>query len=83
MKMRFSLTFTLLFMSLVAAASAQTGKAPAKPARLVTNFYKVTRICPKAESLVKQITEEKVGKDPTLAAKLLRVHYHDCFVRVC
>lgn len=45
------------------------------------NFYRFTR-CPQAERLVRDITRSKVQNDPTLAAKLLRVHYHDCFVKV-
>ncbi|XP_060191881.1 peroxidase 24-like [Lycium barbarum] len=46
------------------------------------NFYKSTR-CPNAEQLVRDITWSKAKSDPTLGAKLLRVHYHDCFVRGC
>ncbi|KAK4372533.1 hypothetical protein RND71_007917 [Anisodus tanguticus] len=46
------------------------------------NFYKSTR-CPNAEQLVRDITWRKAKSDPTLGAKLLRVHYHDCFVRGC
>ncbi|CAI9118699.1 OLC1v1020299C1 [Oldenlandia corymbosa var. corymbosa] len=46
------------------------------------NFYRSTT-CPQAENLVRQATRSKVRSDPTLAAKILRVHYHDCFVRGC
>lgn len=45
------------------------------------NFYK--KSCPQAEKLVRDITWSKAQADPTLGAKLLRVHYHDCFVRGC
>ncbi|KAI3821985.1 hypothetical protein L1987_09565 [Smallanthus sonchifolius] len=34
------------------------------------------------EETVKDIVWSKVDADPTMAAKLLRLHYHDCFVRV-
>lgn len=46
------------------------------------NFYKSTR-CPNAEQLIRDITWSKAKNDATLGAKLLRVHYHDCFVRGC
>ena len=45
------------------------------------NFYKNS--CPKAEQLVRDITWRKAQSDDKLGAKLLRMHYHDCFVRVC
>ncbi|KAF8016958.1 hypothetical protein BT93_H2223 [Corymbia citriodora subsp. variegata] len=45
------------------------------------NFYK--KSCPQAEKLVRDITWSKAQADPTLGAKLLRVHYHDCFVQGC
>ncbi|GFP81888.1 peroxidase 24 [Phtheirospermum japonicum] len=49
---------------------------------LRTDFYRTTR-CPQAEQLVRQVTWENARDDPTLGAKLLRVHYHDCFVKGC
>lgn len=75
-----SLLLALLLVSLVAAKKV---KPPVKPAGLIPDFYKVTRSCPQAEQLVRQLTWDKVRKDSTLGAKILRVHYHDCFVRVC
>lgn len=49
--------------------------------KLKMKFYHKT--CPEAEDIVNEIVSEKVKANPSLAAKLLRVHYHDCFVRVC
>ncbi|OVA04307.1 Plant peroxidase [Macleaya cordata] len=50
-------------------------------ADLTINFYNTT--CPEAEQVVQNITWKRVGDGPALAAKLLRLHYHDCFVRGC
>ncbi|PON76348.1 Peroxidase [Trema orientale] len=44
-------------------------------------FYKNT--CSRAEDIVKEETEKHVGANPNLPAKLLRMHFHDCFVRGC
>jgi hypothetical protein len=49
--------------------------------QLIYNFYK--KSCPSAESIVQQVVKKYIGADPTLAASILRLHYHDCFVRVC
>ncbi|KAI4345504.1 hypothetical protein L6164_012620 [Bauhinia variegata] len=39
--------------------------------------------CPRVKTIVRDIIWDKVRNDTTLAAKLLRLHYHDCFVRGC
>ncbi|KAI6693150.1 hypothetical protein NL676_020860 [Syzygium grande] len=44
------------------------------------NFYK--KSCPQAEKLVRDITWSKSQADPSLGAKLLRLHFHDCFVQL-
>ncbi|KAG9457530.1 hypothetical protein H6P81_002038 [Aristolochia fimbriata] len=50
-------------------------------AGLKANFYK--KSCPNAEKIVKNITQTRTAADPDTAADLLRLHYHDCFVRGC
>lgn len=38
--------------------------------------------CPKLESIIRKQMEKVIKKDVGLAAALLRVHFHDCFVQV-
>lgn len=45
------------------------------------DFYK--SCCPSAESTVEKVVKKYIKKDETLAAPLLRMHFHDCFVRGC
>ncbi|MCO5583666.1 hypothetical protein L7F22_037579 [Adiantum nelumboides] len=44
-------------------------------------FY--DRSCPTAESLVKAIVRAHTQADITIPSALLRLHFHDCFVRGC
>lgn len=44
------------------------------------NYYDKT--CPAAESTVTKIVTNAVKKDKTVSAALLRMHFHDCFIRV-
>lgn len=62
---------SVLFLGIVTLCNAQG---------LSLHYYKKT--CPKVESIVKKETARIISAAPTLAAPFLRMHFHDCFVRV-
>ncbi|XP_058068190.1 peroxidase 57-like [Magnolia sinica] len=48
---------------------------------LELNFYRNS--CPQAEAVVRKAVEEHFLRDPSIPAGLLRLHFHDCFIRGC
>ncbi|KAA8518345.1 hypothetical protein F0562_015772 [Nyssa sinensis] len=54
---------------------------PLVMADLQVGFYGST--CPQAESIVRQVVQKRFSTDRSITAALLRMHFHDCFVRGC
>ncbi|XP_009146264.1 peroxidase 40 [Brassica rapa] len=50
---------------------------------IVLEFGLYRNSCPEAESIVYSWVETAVLQDPRMAASLLRLHFHDCFVNGC
>ncbi|CAN1232378.1 Peroxidase 3 [Linum perenne] len=65
--------FTLLLTLLAILASSAE-------AQLQMNFY--SQSCPKAEQIVLDYVKKHISNAPSLASPLLRMHFHDCFVRM-
>lgn len=55
--------------------------AQAKSQGLKVGFYSKT--CPQVEGIVRKVVFDAMKKAPTVGAPLLRMFFHDCFVRVC
>lgn len=49
-------------------------------ADLRVGFYNAS--CPRAEEIIRQVVQEQFSKDSSITAAFLRMHFHDCFVKV-
>lgn len=47
---------------------------------LTPDFYEFS--CPQANEIIMSVLENAIAKDPRMAASLVRLHFHDCFVQV-
>ena len=72
------LALAILLISGCCVAQAQQ---PPVAQGLSFDFYK--RSCPNAEAVVRSFVQDTVRRDVGLAAGLLRLHFHDCFVQGC
>jgi hypothetical protein len=68
------------FVAAVAVVLIALLPASAIAAGLKVGFY--NKSCPSAEALVQQAVAAAFKNDSGIAAGLIRLHFHDCFVRV-
>ncbi|KAK4761148.1 hypothetical protein SAY87_006041 [Trapa incisa] len=73
---QFLLSCLLLLLGACLLANVLTDASP-----LEIHFYR--KSCPQAEYFVKNIVTRWVSQDPSLPAGLLRLQFHDCFIRGC
>ncbi|CAL5211770.1 unnamed protein product [Lathyrus oleraceus] len=66
------------FMVLIICVVAIIGSSDAE---LKLGYY--GKSCPKAEEIVLKYVHQHIPNAPSLAAALIRLHFHDCFVRGC
>lgn len=72
------MSFLIAFSLLAFAPLCFCGKSSS--GYLYPQFY--DHSCPKAQEIVKCIVAKAVAKETRMAASLLRLHFHDCFVKV-
>ena len=68
------ITSVMIFMIFVSAF------VPLVLADLRFGFYNAS--CPQAEQIIRQVVQKRFKADRSVTAGLLRMHFHDCFVRV-
>ena len=77
----FSALICVQVIYIMAASSVQAaGARNTSTSGLRLGFYSST--CPRAEIIVRETVAKYMSKAPSLAAPLLRTHFHDCFDRV-
>ncbi|XP_022862452.1 peroxidase 9-like [Olea europaea var. sylvestris] len=82
-KVLFSLiAFPFLSCSLLEAfPGSGYGRGGGSYLGLTPEFYDYS--CPQANEIIMSVLEKAISENPRMAASLLRLHFHDCFVQGC
>lgn len=68
------------FAVLLGLVVFQVSSPSSSVAALSTSYY--DHSCPQLEHLVRNAVKKAMMNDKTVPAALLRMHFHDCFIRV-
>ncbi|MBA0715679.1 hypothetical protein Golax_014565 [Gossypium laxum] len=79
--MAHSMGFITVLSLLAIVPLCLSGKTHGGGGYLYPQFY--DHSCPKAQEIVKHFVAKAFEEDPRMAASLLRLHFHDCFVKGC
>ncbi|KAH8959401.1 hypothetical protein BDL97_06G076300 [Sphagnum fallax] len=74
------MNLVLINVTPVNAAAKKESSSPGAAA-LTHDFY--SQSCPKLHNIVRTVVKKAVARDPRMAASLLRLEFHDCFVNGC
>ncbi|KAK8710851.1 hypothetical protein V6N13_146160 [Hibiscus sabdariffa] len=77
---RYIIVITVVALALALAPCCLSSKTVGG-GYLYPQFY--DHSCPNAQEIVKNVVAKAVAKEPRMAASLLRLHFHDCFVKGC
>lgn len=69
-----------LFIVIMAMDMIVSGRRFGRADGLSMQYY--TMSCPFAEGIIRDTVNNALQSDPTLAAALIRMHFHDCFIQV-
>ncbi|CAO2203685.1 unnamed protein product [Urochloa humidicola] len=70
-----------LAVAAIVFSPAAAAASPVQWGKLNPHFY--DHSCPQAQQIVASIVGKAHYQDPRMAASLLRLHFHDCFVKGC
>lgn len=77
---KYELLMVILSMDIIVSGGRFDGGGYGFVDGLRMEYYMMS--CPFAEGIVKNTVNRHLQADPTLAAALVRMHFHDCFVQV-
>ncbi|XP_024040026.1 peroxidase 9 [Citrus clementina] len=88
----FKLAITLLLLALISARISLAhpgigigwggnGQYGGSFYGLFPQFYQFS--CPQVDNIVMSVLQKAIARQPRIAASLLRLHFHDCFVQGC
>lgn len=71
----------IISLSTTPTQAQQSSSARPAPPRLSPSFY--ARTCPRAATIIRNSITRAVSREKRMAASLIRLHFHDCFVQGC